>query len=511
MENQPSEWFPSFGRNRLFLIVFSCPLLLIFLNACNNSDEGKADLVEGAENLGSGFDVFGNYANAKDVKGIILDVTKLNADGLIETKTLENSIFTTTSGTSIEQYSSSMSASASLSGNYMYFSGAITTNFHEDRYKYESYSFATVSSMIQKTQLRLPVDMSADDLKPYLTATAKSKLNDASVSSDYIFSTYGTHCLTGVILGGRLDYSVSAETSDLTSGKSIGVYAEASFSKGGVSISGNASYVNENEYARFMSSCKKKLFVYGGQSEFGQEIINADDYTAWINSIDSKPVFCNFTQHGLVPVWEFCTDPSRKTELMAAYEKWAAKRKIVVEPPQPRKCILDVKILFGHEAADPWTSPNGRVYNRLFADLNAAASGSYIWLYYLLGDENDATFTPVAEIRTINTTDNETFPSGETWEQIDGNLNKGAGGDNIFIAIKRMVNANDSLLTGLRVDHVMYNSHVYSSFTSAQNQWYPVTEGSNGIIKQNLNEGCNKDDEKLIYLNFTYDKLVFTK
>jgi hypothetical protein len=93
----------------------------------------------------------------------------------------------------------------------MFFSGSVKTNFLEDRYSYKEYSFATVKSIIQKTQLRLPVDMTAEELKPYLAATAKNKLNDPSVTHYDIFSIYGTHCLTGVTLGGRLDYSVSAK------------------------------------------------------------------------------------------------------------------------------------------------------------------------------------------------------------------------------------------------------------------------------------------------------------
>ena len=112
--------------------------------------------------------------------------------GLIESKMVEHSIFSTTSGTTIEEYSNSLKITASLEGSYMFFSGAVKTNFHEDRFSYESYSFATVKSLIQKTQLRLPIDMEAEELKPYLTPSARSKLNDPSISPEYIFDIYGT-------------------------------------------------------------------------------------------------------------------------------------------------------------------------------------------------------------------------------------------------------------------------------------------------------------------------------
>ncbi|MEN8224025.1 MAG: MAC/perforin domain-containing protein [Bacteroidota bacterium] len=496
-------------------LVILAALVLIFsilFISCKKSDEEdntpqniNPTNIEGSENLGSGYDVFDNYAEVLKVKAAILDVDALDAAGLIEIKTVEESIFSTKSGTSIDEYSNSLSLSAGLSGGFKYFSGAIESNFHYSRYSYESYSFSTVKSMIQKTQLRIPIDVEVSALKPYLTVTARSKLNDPEVQPYSIFEIYGTHCLTGVILGGRLDYSVSAKTTDINQSIGIGLYAERSFSAGGVSASSNQSIITEQEYNKYLSSQQKIVKTYGGQSEFGQDIINEDDYDNWIASIDGRTVFCNFTEHGLVPVWEFCDEQSRKDELMSAFESWATDREIVVYPA-PQFCILDIKVMFGSSVPDPLLI-EGREYHRLHADLNASVGGQLIWIYYLLGYENDETFEPIAEICTIDETDGETLGAlpGEGWVKLPEDLNKGAGGDLIYLAYRRINESSENILTGVRVEHDAKNDNYYSLYTNGSNNWYAVQAAYNSGYKQDLNEGSGG---WYIWLHYTYDNII---
>lgn len=455
-----------------------------------------ANLVNGIENLGSGYDVFESFADASKVKASILDYVSLNEDGAVEMKNLEHSTFKTTSGTSIAEYSSALSVSVGLSGSYMYFSGSVQTNFSESRYSYDSYSFATYHSMINKYQLRIPTDWTADDLKPYMTAQSKSKLNDASIAPTEIFRIYGTHCLTGLVVGGRLDYSISGRTSDLKSNVNIGVYAEASFSMGLGSGSMNTSVITEEELHTFETSMEKHLEVYGGSSELGQHIIVKDDFDAWIGSIENNLVFCNFTQNGLIPIWSFCDDASRRAELEEAYASWAVVREIEVHPA-PRFCILDVIILEGESAANPYTDRiTNRVYHRLGYDLNHKAGGAYIYIYYLPGMEND-TIVPLAEVATIDESDGETLaklPDG--FVKINHDLNHGAGGDYIYLAYRRRDTISDKLITGLRVNGA------YSMGTNSGNQWNVVTQGYYSSSPQDMAEGAGGST---IYLYSTDD------
>jgi len=491
------------GKSRFFVIILFSVIAAIFLMPSCNEDEDKSIPLppEGEQCLGSGYDVFDIYADVTRLKAAILDVDKLNADGWIEEQTVNKGDFTTTSGTTIEEYKESLSESANLSGSYFYFSGAISYNFFSEHYSYESNSFSTVSYLFQKKQLRLAVDMTYDEMKSYLTETARNNLNDATITPEYIFSTYGTHCLTGVILGGRLDYNVSAQTRHINSQKGIGVYAEASFSYGGVTVGEGMGGVTTEEFDLFKKSQKKRLRVYGGDVEFANDIINQNDYDAWINSIDGKTVFCNFTQHGLVPVWELVDDPYRKAQLEAAYTEWAEAHEISVNP-EPILCILDMKV-FWADVADP-VIIDGREYHRIWADLNAPnLSSMRLYFYYTLGYSND-TLKPLAEVCVVDQTEGhyvEDLP-GTGWVKVTPDLNKDAGGHSLFLAYRRYSVPQDKIITGIRVEHLDVGDNYGSLYVTMNNYWYAVMTDYNGLHNQDLNEGSGG---YYIYMYYTHD------
>lgn len=489
-------------RSRLFVRVPAVLGLILICSSCNKlpgpfDPFDNPESIDGFMDVGAGYDVFENFADELKVKEHILDYSKLNADGLVEKRDIENTTFMKSSGTSISTYSGSLSASVGLQGSYMFFSGSIETNFSRERYSYDSYSFATYHILSNKYQLRLPTDWDAGDLKPYLTAQAGSKLNDPAVPPSTIFTVYGTHCMTGVVVGARSDYSVSGRTRDVKEGVSVGVYAEASFSKGYGSGSLNTSVITQQEFDKFASNMEQHLEVYGGDSQLGHDIITKNDYDAWLNSIPNKLVFCNYTQNGLIPVWEFCDDETRKNELLQYYSNnWAADREISVYP-SPRFCILDLLVIDSPLPPNPYRL-NNRDYYKLPYDLNKGAGGATLWLYYLPGLENDA-ITPIAALGTVDTSDGEKLSNlGTGFQMINVDLNKGSGGDLIYLAYRRRTDHSDYLITGLRIwdRHTVY---VYSMGTSSDYTWYGLVQYNTSIL-QDLNEDAGGE---YIYLHYT--------
>lgn len=419
------------------------------------------EAINGFTDPGAGYDVFDNFADAAKVGEHILDYQKLNAGGLVEKKDLENSTFLKTSGTSISTYSSSLSAPVGLQGSYMFFSGSIKTNFTQERYSYDSYSFATYHILINKYQLRLPTDWEASDLKPYMTPMAKSKLNDPTVPPATIFNLYGTHCLTGVVVGASSDYSVSGRTRDVKDGVNVAVYAEASFSKGYGSGTLNTSVITQQESDMFASNMEQHLEMYGGENQLGHNLISKNDYYVWLNSTPTKLVFCNYTQNGLIPVWEFCNEEVRRNELEQYYSSSRATDRKTSVHPSPRVCVLDLLVPEGGNPAEPYKYKD-RNYYRLSFDLDRGCAGStpFLWLYYLPGMEND-TIMPIAEIATNGTSDGEIVSNlGAGFDTINVDVNKGAAGDFLYIAYRRRNSYTDKLVTGLSVGNP--NLFVYS-------------------------------------------------
>lgn len=470
----------------LFSAVCSCETF----NDLFNSDDVPDD-IRGAENLGAGYDVFDNYADVLDLKAKVLDFNKMEADGMIEYKPIEKGVFKTVSGTSIDEYAESLNTTTKLSGSYRYFSGAVETNFSQSSYSKTRHSFATVQSQINKHGLRVAPNYRAEDLIPYLTEKADEDINNPDMDPSQLFISYGTHCVTGLILGGRLDYSVTADMSKVNSSKSIKVFAEASFDAMFASASASNETVTESEMSSFREHMEKRLEIYGGAAEYGQNIINDNDYTAWINSIGENYIFCEFQDKGLIPIWDFCTDDTRKTEIEEAFADWAEQRQLHIGD-EVFECIVDLQVLRADRWDDLPTTLEGG-FKRMHHDLNEGAGGDFIALYYKLGYSNHPG-GPINKVYTQNPSDGEGMSDGHF---INVDLNDGAGGDYIYLIYQR---GTDHPITGIVIEDG--GNAWYSDGCGPTNTFYWVMQQNEPAQRQDLNEGAGGN---YIYLGYTYD------
>jgi hypothetical protein len=460
------------------------------IGACSDDDvTGPGDVPEMSV-LGMGYDVFSNYADPAEVCAGFLDVEALYRAGHVEKVPYEKSTFRTAHGTSIREYSTNLSSSVSVEGGYLFFSGAAKMNFSSSRYTSERYSFATVQSLIQKYAWRVKRDVTLDQLRPYVLKSVQQRLDDPDFSCEDLFYMYGTHVITGFTIGGRLDYSVSAEMSEVKHSSSIDLYAEASFKKGFASASLSTETHIEEDLAAFESIMEKHLQVYGGRSEYGQHIINDEDYRDWIDSVEERPVFCDFEDNGLFPIWEFCTEPERKSTLHEAFEAHAEDNEILIHDSHLALVDLTVRDM----GSNPPQNLEGG-WRLLPQDLNEDAGGRYLWIYYRLGSDDDPDLTPIDRVYTVNTSDNERDRFDGTKINID--LNKGAGGDYIYLYYTR------GGVNPIRALHSSADGKTrYTDYASPSLVWLPVCNNPGTGAPQDLCEGAGGD---YIYLYYTKD------
>ena len=282
------------------------------------------------EVLGSGYNVTGNYADIADVKAVVLDLGALHASSLLRQVRYERATYHVVSGQTSQDYQQSLSARVNLAGSGFGFSGALRTSFTQDRYESRHYSFATVQSVIRKHGLRVALSVGLEELRGFLTPAAAAAINDPSVSPADLFNTFGTHVLTGIIVGGRLDYSTSANMSFEKQDRSIDVYARASFKNAFASASIEAQATHGLSWSEFLATEERHLEVYGGRSEYGQYIMNEGVYESWIESVDENSVFMDFESTGLVGLHELASDATRRAELAAAWDTYAEARGVTL-------------------------------------------------------------------------------------------------------------------------------------------------------------------------------------
>jgi hypothetical protein len=299
----------------------------------------------GYAQLGSGYDVFTAYADTEFVKNRVLDLQALNQDEKLLWFPVDKFNVSQFQGTTISSYVNSLSASAGLSGSYGFFSGSINTTMSQMAGVTTEWSFATVQIKHRVHGLAV-VKMQPVNLKPYLVEQFSDDIN-SDLDPSVLFDLYGTHVIGKLVVGGRLDYHLSALVTNEEQKRNIGVYAEAKFDSGFASLQLNTSFDYGTYRSTYVSNEDFTLSSVGGQGQ-ASRIWTDGDYTQWVDTVWENPVFCDFgADPWLIPIWELadggCEEGSRCWEIHEAYKIYAESQHIDI-PGAGRKVLADIAV-----------------------------------------------------------------------------------------------------------------------------------------------------------------------
>jgi hypothetical protein len=284
----------------------------------------------GVSYLGHGYDVItGNYADAASVKDYsILDTDKLLQDGKILKMPLSQTGSHYAEGESAQSYSQQLATSVGLSGGYLYFSGSVKANFSSDSLTQSNSSFATLSYYTSFYDLY--IDQQHTTLADYLDPAFAAAINDPNIDPDVIFDRYGTHVLLSERMGGRLDYSASANSSYTQQNNDMQADMDASFNamfaSANVSVSTSKSTASSS-YTQNSSTTINAYPAYGSGS------FDPTAFAAWFQSMQSNPALCDFGQDPLIPISQLLPQGSpRQKQIEAAYIAWGNSHDYVAAP-----------------------------------------------------------------------------------------------------------------------------------------------------------------------------------
>ena len=230
------------------------------------------------------------------------------------------------------------------------FQGSLDTKFSEST----KTSAETQVASIQKHHTAFVLEFGdIDDLEEHLDRHFKRDLDDSSFPPEDLFAKHGTHVVTKVLLGGRLDYWFSSKSTESMSSKAFEASVKASY--GGVS--GGASLTAEEENLAKASSVSMTMNAVGGEGSAISSLEaskTSDAFATWAASIQTNPHYIGRPKDGLVAVWDLCSNNARATELRKAYHRLAAKR------------IIENPVIFTHTSDDvgeypvaTWEVPSG--------------------------------------------------------------------------------------------------------------------------------------------------------
>jgi len=288
------------------------------------------DLFNGSEDafdtIGRGYDIFSEYARPSEVKDSrILDLETLSGDDLVERRVIDEGVTEVISGDSVDSYLDQMSGSVTVGGGYKGFTGSISASFSTETYQEYGRSFATVRSVVQKEKIFIDASYTAnaEDLKPYLDARFREQINDPDIPPAEIFQAYGTHAITSIFTGGRVEYNATARSSEIVTSRDFGAVAQAGFDVKFLSVDVDAAFSSSDERSSYESHAETSVKVYpAGQSSI--DIATAQDYEEWQEAVKASEdnLLAAFDDNGLVGIWNFADDQSRRDELIAGFEEW---------------------------------------------------------------------------------------------------------------------------------------------------------------------------------------------
>lgn len=282
--------------------------------------------------LGYGYDATGKYAHPASVRNKVLDVEKFDQDYN------EITLFKATSGGTelyiagtLEECRKSMAESAGFDSQKIYkyknlFKGIFEHAFEKDTsFPRLSYYYRGISQLyvMYHVYFLYMSNMQERFQTKYLNEVFKTDLE--TKSSEEIVRLYGTHILSGIKIGERMDYLYRyAEDKNSNSAQwflySMHRYFSEGPSIGGSQPQGNAP-LKENIYIEAVDGTKPdpNAWMVDITNYKGEMIL----FDGWDNITDANLTLVAFRGNkSLIPIYEFVKDSVKKAELMQYCEKY---------------------------------------------------------------------------------------------------------------------------------------------------------------------------------------------
>lgn len=413
------------------------------LKALRLSSNLGANYLPGVEVIGAGYNPFFEYASADSITVQLFDWRRAPSKPVsfrqqyvipevVDAQQNDTSQYTNITGASINTYQQNLAASVSASGGFLFFSGSLSTEYNSQSLRKSENEFSRIQQSIGLWSLRLPTvnnlrNYLRDDFRDYLDNLPKTP-----AAADEIFNRYGSHFLTGVIMGGRAVFASATNKLTVDRSYSIEVAAQAAYQGLTGQLKADARAKYSESIQSFFHSSESQGFVVGGD---GDKAISAfagkQEFDDWKNTVANSPDFVNFVSTiPMAEIWQLC-----KTKEQADYLKNHFLRVWAPAQSRARQLYADyidslVVITGGNSTIKP---PAG--YIKIPFDLNRDAGGDYIYLCYHKASYNS--HGPNRNcIDSVKIILGKNAPAPAGYVKLPQDLNKGAGGDFVYLCYR---------------------------------------------------------------------------
>ncbi|MCL8000493.1 MAC/perforin domain-containing protein, partial [Brucella sp. 21LCYQ03] len=195
---------------------------------------------------GFGYDITGRYSNEKSAKGPVIDPRKVKAAGRLQDTEPSGTDSWEEYGENASSYSQKMSRRVNAGAGFKIFGIELSasfssldtsSNYFDAKYIYSTYYFTV-------TKRSINMNGTAATLMPHLDDNFKSDV--LTYTPQELVRFYGTHVMTHIYTGGRLNISYQAETRHSNRTAAARAGAKVTASKFNVEV-GTSSDVSETD------------------------------------------------------------------------------------------------------------------------------------------------------------------------------------------------------------------------------------------------------------------------
>lgn len=292
--------------------------------------------------LGYGYDVTEQFFHPESVRAQVVDMDQVvqNIPKRVQYTQGSSSDIRMVCAENAQEYCSELSAKADVSYKKGLFAGSLSAKFGYKNNCSSKYSFGSFFLIMRKAVASLTV--SSKDLQPYLIQETFLRDIEEKTPQDVI-RLYGTHVITHVTLGGRLE--VLCRSIIDTSAKKLSLEAGIKASLGKI-VSGNVDVAYSQEEFKKNSELTVSIETIGGDpsksivSSFGfnPTMDFKSDFNAWQSSLGEQNMnLVDMAKSSLLPLYELIPN----TPALAA-KKEALQKEILAYLQQKQFAMVDV-------------------------------------------------------------------------------------------------------------------------------------------------------------------------
>jgi len=203
-----------------------------------------------------------------------------------------------------EQFANSMGISA----DFVVFSGSVQNNFESDHSQKSTSFNASCSLKIDygSTSISVTDSQSILNLMNSGFQEALHNIYDFDSAADFV-SSYGTHLIAGVGLGGTMYIAIHADTTSVSDKKSVSTEVSAAYNGVENSVSSVVKAASTVQKEQSGSGLTQRAAAFGGDPRIVSSFV-PEKITEWANTCDESSI------NGLtksIPVWELANEDSK--------------------------------------------------------------------------------------------------------------------------------------------------------------------------------------------------------